>query len=283
MQNPNHSRALRTCRNRYIPPRPAILTALHRLMEDAEPDLHQVSDLLQRDVSLSAAVLRTVNSAFFGMRGRVSDIRQAVVLLGVQRIANLVSAYELRRAMTGKAAISMERFWDSAQRVAEVCVWVGRSLEPPVPLEDLYATGLFRDCGIPIMALCFTDYLAVLKEANASTEEPLTAFEDRRYETNHSQAGHALAEAWGLPELIGEMALQHHETDYWNGQPERSHRQVMALLLVAERIVDGCQGRPENADWLTNGPHALQELGLNAQAFEALSLEVRERMEPMPA
>lgn len=264
------------CERGYIPPKPEILLALHELLKDRQPDIIAVADLVSHDVGLASAVLRNVNSAYFGMKRRVSDIRQAAVLLGVGKLSNLVSAYEMRRALSGDSCITHQRFWDEAADVAEVCAWAARLAQSDVPAEDAFAVGLFHDCGIPIMAACFDDYAAFLKVCN-NKPGSLAAMEFERYEVSHPLVGYKLTHSWGLPSLICNSVLQHHEKDLWSHVLERKERQVMAILKLADNTVDLHRRGQPSTDWEWHREAACETLGIPPERYDEFAEELLQK------
>ncbi len=261
----------------YIPPKPEILVRLHELMMQSEPDIQQIADLLADDVGLSAAVLKTINSASFGMQRRVSDIRQAAILLGPQHIVSLVTTYELRRALVGDACISLERFWDSASDVAKANVFVAHKLDLRIPTEDLYAIGLFHDCGIPVLAMKYPDYQDVLIKANSNYEIPMTIIEDQHYGVNHTAVGYAIADSWDLPESICQSILQNHERDIWEVCSDTLLLQSVAVLKISENIIDRLRRQCENPDWSHHRDGIFTTLQINDTTL--LELEQKVQME----
>jgi c-di-GMP phosphodiesterase len=55
-------------------------------LNDPSVELSDVEALIARDVALSLRLLRYVNSAFFGLRGEVRSIGQALALLGIENL-----------------------------------------------------------------------------------------------------------------------------------------------------------------------------------------------------
>lgn len=68
-----------------------ILQEIHR----SELDFRQLAEIIKQEVSLSFKLLRYINSAFFGLRCRISSIIQALALLGEKEIRNWVSLIAL--------------------------------------------------------------------------------------------------------------------------------------------------------------------------------------------
>jgi HD-like signal output (HDOD) protein len=209
----------------------------------------QVANLLSQDVSLSASVLKTLNSSYFGLRRHVSDIRQAAILLGPVQLVSLVTTYELRQSLTGSACISLARFWDCALDVAKTGVLVARALDLRIPLEDLYAIGLFHDCGIAVLAMKYPDYQDVLIESNSNYEIPMTEIENRHYGVDHNIIGYTIADSWDLPDIICQSILQNHESDIWNTGSNDNLLQAIAVLKISENIADRLRHQCDNPDW----------------------------------
>jgi len=72
-----------------IPPQPEILVEIDKELQQADPGVPRVACLIRSDVSLSAGVLKVVNSARFGLRTRVESVHQAVTLLGLVQLQGL--------------------------------------------------------------------------------------------------------------------------------------------------------------------------------------------------
>ncbi|HQT26036.1 MAG TPA: HDOD domain-containing protein, partial [Burkholderiales bacterium] len=82
--------------NIKIPPRPTILVELMEEQRKEDPDFRKLSGLIGKDISLSAALLKTVNSPFFGLRTKATSAQEAIHYLGMQNVMNLVSGFALK-------------------------------------------------------------------------------------------------------------------------------------------------------------------------------------------
>ena len=260
----------------FIPPKPELLAELQALANRPEPDPVAVSEVVARDVGMSAAVLKTINSPLFGMSRTISDIRQAALLLGVSNVVGLATAYEMRRSVAGDACISLERFWDSAADVADAMVAVGRMLKLAMPPEDLYTIGLFHDCGIPILAVKHADYVHVLEEANRDFTRSIVELEEERYTTNHAIVGYFVSSSWGVPRYICKAILQHHEPDIGDAPQDDPFKNAIAVLKVAENIVSRARRMSDDPDWAHFEDFALSQLGMSEPDYEDLQADITE-------
>ena len=195
-----------------IPVKPKILTELQSIMEEEEPCIDKIAHLISSDVGLSAAILKVINSPFYGMNRMISEIKQAVMMLGLKTINGLVTALLLKASFKGDACISLERFWDDSLDVANAMAFLGNKVKNKVPVDMLYTIGLFQNCGIPLLALKYPDYDKVLSEANRMGNNSI-AVEEQKYKTNHAVLGYYVATSWHLPKEICKLILEHHELE----------------------------------------------------------------------
>ncbi|HEB95389.1 MAG TPA: HDOD domain-containing protein [Sedimenticola thiotaurini] len=253
----------------YVPPQPEILQRLLQIKESPEPDVISAANLVAADVGLASAVLRTINSPYFGMRGRVADIRQAAVLLGTDALFNLVTVYQLRQALQLPACLQLGRFWDTSSETARTCVRVGRMRGIPIPKEELYALGLFHDCGIPLMAQLHPDYREVLAWINTDYERSATAIERERYGNDHSVLGFVVATTWGLPSHIAGAILQNHERDLWDLSRDDTLKTLVAVLKWSQNLVDRAHRGCDNPDWAHHRDGVCRTLGMDEEELES--------------
>ena len=266
-----------------IPPQPKIMIEVMNESAKPEPSLVLIADTISGDVGLASAVLKTINSPFFGMRREIESINQAVMLLGLRNVANLVTGYAMRNSIKGKCAISLERFWDTASDVANISAAISRKLTLNIKPDEAYMLGLFIDCGIPILATKFEDYKKVLIEGNAEPDREMTEIEDKHYNTNHAVIGYYTSRSWGLSESIRQAILRHHdiETLYQNdGDSESMHRDnLIAIQKMAENIAHTSRHLSEHLEWDRVKEMTLDCVGLNETEYEDLKEDIHELLQ----
>lgn len=249
----------------HIPPCPAVVVALMEETRRPEVDFSKLVKLISGDVSLAASMLKTANSPFFALRHKVNSVQQAVSVLGLKNIMQIVMGSALHNALGGDR-MTMERYWDRSNFTAVVASQIAARLHG-VSREDAYTFGLFHDCGIPILMQRFPDYKQKLAAANNSSEMVI-AIEDESYATNHAVVGNMLARNWSLPAHIAEAILVHHDHGIFtrsDGCATPVVCTLAAITLVAEHIVASFLAMPDDAEWHTGGQPALDYLGLNAE------------------
>lgn len=250
-----------------IPTAPSILNELHEIMQQDEPEIAQVADAIERDIGISALVLRTINSSFFGLKNHVNSIRQATALLGLINVSNIVAGLALKAAMEDSGDVPPE-FWDSPVNIAMVSAMLAQRYGGMQP-DEAYMLGLFQNAGEVLMMQRFDDYTSVLNEVREQ-QACQVKIEDERYSTNHAVVGYFIASSWRLPSHVSQLILRHHDASQFLTEDDGSmsmERTLMAVLKMAEHI-DACfWGRRDNAEWERHGDAVLNYLGVSSIEF----------------
>jgi HD-like signal output (HDOD) protein len=262
-----------------IPPKPELLHALHTELASPEPELNKVAKLISSDVATSAAVLKVINSPCYGLARTITDIRQAVMFLGLDSITQLVTGFLLRQAFDqSKCCIKLERFWDTASEIATVATIIGQKIKSKVPVENLHLLGLFHDAGIPAMAMNFSDYITVLGAANKDYDKSLVAHEEERYRTNHAVVGFYLSSQWHLPKSMCELILRHHDRTIFDEQTDPESLLTLATLKMAENIVHTHKRFVAAPDWPYMKSQILAILELDEDDYQDIKEDAEEFM-----
>ena len=262
-------------KNFIIPPKPQILDDLDRLARQNEPSLMAAADIVAKDVAISSAILKIVNSPAYGLVRSVSDIKQAIMFLGWNGIEALIPALKLKQMFLQKTCcISLERFWDNASEIANVNMIVGQRVKNKIPVEYLYTLGLFHDCGIVPMAIKYDDYVNVLHGSNRSSKESLVDIEDRVYGANHAIIGYYLASSWHLPRDICQLILRHHDLSLLEDTSDPNQQLCFCVLKLSESIVNSILRDEKIKDWERLEPFILKKLNMSEDEYIDLQEEV---------
>jgi HD-like signal output (HDOD) protein len=259
-----------------IPPKPAILADLFREASQLEPDFRRVSQLIERDVAMAAAILKTANSSLYGLRTRVNSVQQAVNFLGLRTITYLVTGLALRAAFSGPGQPDLERFWDVSAKVALATGHFARRL-PGMDRDEAYTYGLFQDCGIAVLVKRFADYKEVLRLANTATDRKFTDIETEHCGVDHALIGYLLARSWGLSEGIYEAIRMHHEFAVLDPDSHELSSESLNLIgaaLLAERALQLYSGKARGVEWEKAGNYVLDHFGIALDEFDDVIADI---------
>jgi HD-like signal output (HDOD) protein len=255
-----------------IPPCPAILTKLMKEMRGDEPDFARIGQLISEDASLAAAMLRTVNSAFYGLRTKATSVRQAIILLGLREVRRLATRVLLRDAFSNGSSERMEQYWECSAAIAQISAFLANDFGG-FDRDEVYTFALFRDCGMLAMMDSYQDYSPVLPGETLPGHGSVTALENQRHNINHARVGANLAKIWLLPEEIHAPILWHHDYATLRQGREKiepAHARHIALVLVAEWIYVKQTTGTESPEWRKGFAFALQDLNTTMEHLEAV-------------
>ena len=252
----------KTLKGITIPARPQVLLHLQNELGKGDPDPRVIVRLVGGDVGLSAAMLKTVNSPFFGLSRKISAVAQAMSLLGIKAVGQIVTGLVLKAAVGGKTP-SLEGFWERAEKVAGIASYIASTI-PRGPRDDAYCFGLFHDVGIPILMQKFPDYRQTLALAEKDSTRPSTAVEDERHATDHATLGYLVAKGWFLPEAICEGIFYHHDPLVFDDKDSVNPQALtlIAINAIAEHFHDDFFLMRGNSCWEMIGARVLDHLGL---------------------
>lgn len=255
-----------------IPPQPKLLLEI----QSVYPNLDKMATLIARDPGVSASVLKTVNSSLFGLANNVTSVKQAVTLLGLEAVVNIINASLLKASYSGLMDFEyMDLFWQLTDEVAMVAGLLAKK-QRLIGSDTAHLVGLFHNCGIPLLLQKHEQYFEVLEQAYQQNEKSISEFEMTALGTSHADLGYFVCRSWKLPMWICDVIRDHHSpeqiTQYFS-RPDCDKARLMAVLKGSEFI---CQeyhflGRSnESLEWPLYSKLLLNTLGMSELEFEDL-------------
>ena len=216
-----------------IPPHPFILQDI----AEVYPDIVRVAAIIIKDPSVAGAIIKVVNSAAFSLAREIESVQDAVTLLGVDSVLNVVNAVLLKNSFLDTVDMkALEAFWNASDDDAVVAAFLAKEMKLCKP-DLAYMIGLFHDCGIPLIMQKNQKYLDVLHKIYNQNQHGFTVVENHLFKTNHTVSGYFLAKSWKLPKVVCEVIKQHHNVDYIN-EHFSGQRSEFASLMAIEKMAE---------------------------------------------
>ena len=245
-----------------IPARPIFVQQMQEEMSKADPDMRRIVQIVGRDVGLTVAVLKTVNSPLFGLSRRAESVDQAVGLIGLKQLGILVAALAMRNLLKGDAN-TLGRFYDTSARRALAMTRMAK-FTGLVDVTLAQTFGLFCDVGIPLLMHRFPTYVQTLKAANEDMERSFTAIEQEAHHTDHGLIGALMAKTWSLPGSVALAIRLHHDYEVFldpNVPPEVAR--MISMNIVAEEAIQRFAKMHSNAEWGKGGDYVASTLSMD--------------------
>jgi HD-like signal output (HDOD) protein len=257
-----------------VPAQPKLLLELLKLMADANPDINAISNAISKDIAVSAAILKTINSPLYGLSRTVTDIKMSVNYIGIFGVVMLVTGSLLKKSFDPKnCSINLDDFWQFTSDIANVAMVIGQRYKPEIANDKFFSLGLFHACGVPVMAMKYDDYQQILDDGLRTPELELTAVEEAHYGFNHTTIGYYVASSWRLPKDVCQIILQHHERSFLDKLNGSEGQDLFAVLKFCEHLMSLKYLERASTDWPYVEEKVLEILSIDEKALQALITE----------
>ena len=193
---------------------PSLPVAAVRLLDVSKKDdfeLDEVIKIIKTDPAVTARILKSANSSYFGFRSQINSIDRAVPLLGSNVVTSLALGFSLLDESMAPAPLAdhYKTYWLQSIVQATTAELLSQCTKVACHSES-FQTGLLLDIGhLAMLAVLGEDYLPVLHLVQSGQVE-LSDAEQEVLGLNHMLIGSRLAEKWRLPPNLAAAIDQHH-------------------------------------------------------------------------
>ncbi len=237
---------LRTIVNRTteLTPLKAVATKAIQLAEDERSATMDLATVISSDQALTAKLLRLSNSAYYGYARRISNVREAVILLGMRTVRSVAISSVIIDTfkLPDIEGFSQDLFWAHSVTVGLVAEAIARETKAARP-EDAFTAGVLHDVGKLAMMLCepqlFADTVTLIHSSNLDWAEA----EAKIFGVGHHLVGARLAQRWKFPDALVDAIRAHHP----DGPPARIV--TMNDVVASANLACNREGLACGMDW----------------------------------
>ncbi|MBN1980041.1 MAG: HDOD domain-containing protein [Chitinivibrionales bacterium] len=262
-----------------IPAQPEILNSFKKEYTQREPDLKKIAEIISKDTAVSAGILKTINSSFFSLRKPVASIMQAVTLLGLKNVQNLVFGLAMKNSLGKGQRPFLKEFWEESNAVALLSARFVKDFSKVAP-DEVYSLGLMCDCGVTLMADRFPEYEDFYRRTPFEKKVPITTAENERFATDHAFIGSFVARRWNLPEIITSGIELHHCTSAELDKNSNTAAVIehLSVNLIARKIYYDCKPSHksdygQSFEWFDRGKQSLERFSIDNDTLLDLEQE----------
>jgi len=243
-----------------------------RHMRDPDCDMNQLLRLIKQDAALSARIMKAVNSAFYALQTKITQLDRAVVFMGLKAVKEVVISSAMQ-ALCNPVPIgkySARDLWDHSVGVAVL----SRELavrSKTIDSEDAFLVGMLHDVGLLLAAQCEIDKSAKLFLAAEAKKFPFSMVEQKLFNFDHCELGTRLAEAWRFPEDVSAVIRWHHKPE----QAPETIRRLCTHVFISDTLCTAAAiGFPLTCAMQEVTDERLAEVGLT----RAMATEVTDKL-----
>ncbi|MCK4866365.1 MAG: HDOD domain-containing protein [Gammaproteobacteria bacterium] len=248
---------------------PEVCIRVNEMLDEPSVTAAELGHIISQDTSLTARLLKIVNSSYYGFQAKIETVSRAVTVVGLRELRGLAIAASAVETFSNvpDEILNKVRFW----RHSLYCGVIARLLAEQCHVlhsERLFVAGLLHDIGKLIIAQRLpTETRMITLEADAGNRSEFEVEQDF-LGFNHAEVGGELMKAWSMPETLFESVAYHHN-------PRQAETGIMETCLVhlANIFTDEAeQGLDMNEDT------PLQEVDSFAWEITGLNESVKEHV-----
>ncbi len=216
-----------------LPALPTIFSEINEAIQDSNCSGKDIADIVSKDPSLSATLLKIVNSASYGLSEKVESLHYAAMVLGTHQVSSLALGITVINHFKGisNPNTNMESFW----RHSIGCAIAAKTLSTYVKgvvAERAFIGGMLHDIGwLVFLTTCPEECNLVFHKAQMLGLN-LYQVEQKYFGMNHAKFGSLLARKWNFSDNLTQLIEHHHDT--FKSAPSKE----VALVYLVNWLVD---------------------------------------------
>ena len=183
-----------------LPSPPKVIRRLIATFDQPEVDMLQVASLIDEDPVLTAKMLKTANSAFFGLKRSVSTTREALNVMGLIKVRALVIAASFGDGFHSVGSVNMNQFWRYSLNSANLA----RYIALPIRIDEstAFTSGLIHKIGELVMHVGMPEAMIDLERSVPMLDLKRSTAERALFGYSYAEVGAALAREWHFPKRM---------------------------------------------------------------------------------
>ncbi len=196
-----------------LPSVPALYLRLVRELDRPDSSIQEIANVISQDTAMTAKILQLANSAFFGIRRRITSPKDAVIYLGFDNLKALALSVQIFSTFKmGSKRFSIDRLAHHGMRSGVMARLLAERMKcPRTVVDDAFMAGLLHDVGKLVLVGAFPSRYDEALLIAETTGKPLWKVEREEFGTTHAEVGTYLLWLWGMPDAVVEAVNYHHQ------------------------------------------------------------------------
>ncbi len=214
-----------------------LLQEIESALRSPQCSLGAIGDIIEKDVDLTARLLRFSNSAYCGFSTKLSTVAEAISLIGIQQVQDLLTASSVIERFTGLSSelVSVRSFWQHSLATGIGARLIAMEQRLPKP-DRLFVAGLLHDIGRLVLFLQAPRQAQKIFELCRKERLLLREAEVRVLGYDHQNIAEALLKSWKYPATLVQAVGNHHQPSVADAA-----KQEAAVVHIADHLVNAMQ------------------------------------------
>ena len=222
-----------------LPTLPEVALQVLEITQKAEPDIEELVSAVRSDPAIAARILKTANSAMFGLRYRAASIEAAVPLLGLNMVRMLVMGFSLAALRTSRSVTTKpwyQLLWKQSLIQASAAETIAHHVSG-ADSANWFLAGLLQDVGRLAM-LSAREETYIMEVLSSLDETPIEDRERRAFGFSHTDISMALCRRWQLGDEFVDAIATHHDSSEFVIAGDYGVASLATALKTSAMVVD---------------------------------------------
>lgn len=195
----------------YLVSPPDVCVKVFELIESSDSSAQDIGEVISRDPSLTARLLRLVNSSFYNFPRKIDTVSRAITIVGIRELYSLVIAVSAIKSFTNLSSklVNIDTFWRHGIYTGLIARALAKECGVLHP-ERLFVSGLMHDIGSLVLYHRLPEQSGDILMISDGDEGVLYQAELAELGFTHADIGAAMMNSWMLPEVLQESVCYHH-------------------------------------------------------------------------
>jgi len=217
-----------------LPPFPLVVQRALQLIHNPNSSAQDIVDVIQYDQSITVSVLKLCNSAYFGLPRAVHSLREALVLIGLNQLLEIILSQQ-SASLFYKSCQGYDLKQGELWRHSVACALMPQIISKRLGREATpthFTAALLHDIGKMILSKFVKDYFEEIKKLVSDKNLAFAEAEKEVLGIDHAELGGRILEQWGFPGIIV-SAVRYHHTPFVTLEDQEMVQLVCLCDLVA--------------------------------------------------
>jgi len=244
-----------------LPAMPQTVMKARRIMSSEGSSFNELAEVLKTDQAIASKILKLSNSAYYGMRGKISSLQHASVVLGLNTLKEIImmagSSSMLASTLEGYG-LDAGALWQHSLAAAFGAKWIAERKAPGLA-DDAFVSGLIHDCGKLVLDAPILERKARFVSLMDAGEISFLKAEKQILGFDHSEIAYALCKKWNVPESLNTAIRYHHKPALSRGDKLTGIVHLADALAMMSGLGAGIDGMAYEMDDQTMAQLNFQE------------------------
>ena len=219
-----------------LPVLPVVVTNLQEVIYSDNVSVRKVADLISSDPSMTAQVLKIVNSAYYSLPREIADVKLAVAYLGINEVYRITLSVAVLNTFASVEKEDFNRIWSHSVFTALAAKQLTQKYEPLLPNGELWAAAILHDIGKFIYLKFFPEHFKAIETHQLDHGCLYNEAEEALSLPSAAMMGALLCDKWRLPEQVKSACMHHSLNDLYQIEGNSLSESFKRMICVSNMI-----------------------------------------------